>query len=516
MKSRTLTCITAMTLFTVLAFPLPLVAQEQKKVPPRYSVIDLGTLGGSFSQAFGINNNGTVVGFATLSDAALPPLHAFLWRKGVMTDLSTLAPTDVLPYSVAFSINNNDEIVGYSETSVPDPQNTCGDSLVCLPVLWRDGLITALPTLGGTDGQASAINNRGQVVGSAQTDKTDPTCQNPVLKPTLWEGGEARALPTAPFRDGIVGANNNKGQVVGNVVTCNFSAGRAYLWEKNKVINMGTLGGLQLSPTSINNEGQATGSYTTTAGIDRGFLWQNGVAMDLGALPGYPVIHGNNINDRGQIVGQACKSVSMQHCTVFLWQNGVKIDLNTVVPASSSLHMFDPGGINSRGEIVGLAIEKPTGQLRAFLATPCDEEHANEEGCEDGAEATTAARGETSQDPKLVIPENVRKVLLQRWGFGRFASSPQNVTLSDTAAASRPNVTLSPTSLTLPTQVIGKRQRFLPGRGLWAISSAPRSSPASPLRVVRRTFLAHSVIDSLSGLVCQSLHLAQQLLGFAA
>jgi probable HAF family extracellular repeat protein len=175
--------------------------------------------------------------------------------------------------------------------------------------------------------------------------------------------------------------------------------------------------------------------------------------MDLGALPGYPVIHGNNINDRGQIVGQACKSVSMQHCTVFLWQNGVKIDLNTVVSASSSLHMFDPGGINSRGEIVGLAIEKPTGQL--FLATPCDDEHANEEGCEDRAEATTAARGETSQDPKLVIPENVRKVLLQRWGFRRFASSPQNVTLSDTAAASRPNVTLSPTSLTFPTQVIG-------------------------------------------------------------
>jgi hypothetical protein len=82
MKSRTLTCITAMTLFTVLAFPLPLVAQEQKKVPPRYSVIDLGTLGGTFSQAFGINNNGTVVGFATLSDAALPPLHALPLAQG--------------------------------------------------------------------------------------------------------------------------------------------------------------------------------------------------------------------------------------------------------------------------------------------------------------------------------------------------------------------------------------------------------------------------------------------------
>lgn len=91
-------------------------------------------------------------------------------------------------------------------------------------------------------------------------------------------------------------------------------------------------------------------------------------------------------------------------------------DLNVLVPADSSLHMVEAPGINSRGQIVGLAIQKATGELRAYLATPCDDEHANEEGCEDRAEATTAARGQTGESPKVALPENVRKLVQRELG----------------------------------------------------------------------------------------------------
>jgi hypothetical protein len=97
MKSRTLTCITAITLFAALTTPVRLAAQHT-----RYKLVDLGTLGGpaSYQSGFGdgeqlLNDRGTAAGIASTStpDPNAPNCnepdcfvsHAFQWQKGVLT-----------------------------------------------------------------------------------------------------------------------------------------------------------------------------------------------------------------------------------------------------------------------------------------------------------------------------------------------------------------------------------------------------------------------------------------------
>jgi probable HAF family extracellular repeat protein len=219
-------------------------------------------------------------------------------------------------------------------------------------------------------------------------------------------------LPTFPGDpDGIAASINDAGEATlptGNCVFFGPPLGHDSLFRHGTLTDFGTFEGNPIAANDINNRAQVTGVTVDSAGNDvEAVIWQNGEASGLGFLPGDVVSIGSAISDSGQVTGQSCDSDG--NCRGFLWRNGVMTDLSTLVPADSPLDFPDPTGINSLGQIVGLGVQKSTGELHGFLLTPADTEVAREN-------ATPAAQSEFSQSRRVVLPDVVRRALQRRLG----------------------------------------------------------------------------------------------------
>ena len=425
MKSQSLLSLSAW-LLAALAVPLTAAAQDtqQRTLPAvQYTITDLGTLdGGTFSQPFFIDRYGLVSGSASLPDGTQ---NAVLWLNGQMKDIG--APGLGGPNSIAFVDDESSRAVGEAETSTSDPngEDFCGfgTHLTCLPFLWQAGGMIQLPTLGGNNGVAQAISNRGEVAGFAENSTPDPGCPAPQVlhfKPVVWEKGLIHKLPTfGGDPDGVAQQINDNGEVVGGSGTCaafnanflyNLVPVHALLWEKGKATNLGNLGGETGQAGGniaydINNQGQVVGNSDLPGDTTfDAFLWTRKTGMqDLGTLSGDVASVSLSINDAGSVVGASLDANFDPRA--FLWEKGVMTDLNTLIAGDSRLYLLTGCSINSRGEITGLGLTS-TGEIHTYLATPT---HA----------VTTGESTSQGVISPRAVSDDARKLLQQQLRFGR-------------------------------------------------------------------------------------------------
>ena len=322
-------------------------------IPTSYTIIDLGTLGGTSSGIHdgsgggpAINNSGQVVGHSSMSDGST---HAFLYCNGEIIDLGTL-PGDIC--SSAWGINDNGQVVGHSYGT--NGINYCHAFLYC------NGTMTDLGTLGGSRSTAYGINNNGQVVGESTV-----ALNNYQGHAFLYSDETMIDLGTLGGTISCASAINDNALVVGISYTSEGNP-HAFLYNNSVMTDLCTLSGDNKSDAyGINNIGQIVGiSYAGS--LTNSFLYTSGTMINLGNLLGYNSIRAVAINNNGQIVGFSSISDLSPHG--FLYSGGSMVDLETLVVSDSDWSFLKPAGINDRGQIVGTGTHN--GVVRAFLMTP--------------------------------------------------------------------------------------------------------------------------------------------------
>ena len=209
----------------------------------------------------------------------------FIWQHGQMTQLpAPAASTDMF----AFAVNLLGQVAGQAFDA---NFNSSG-------VLWDHGQPTLLPGIaGGTYTQALGINIRGEVLGLSYDAANVPNT-------VVWRQG----VLTVAIKGVIPNAINDRGQIVG-------SAGTPFVWQNGTTTSLPLIVGVGGTAQAINDLGEIVGSEDDNGG-GTALLWRNDTVFDLNTRvstsdPLQPYVHlqqGRLINNVGQIVATGADS----------------------------------------------------------------------------------------------------------------------------------------------------------------------------------------------------------------
>ncbi len=281
--------------------------------------------------------------FASRGSLAQSPPHY------TVTDLGSLGGQEC----AATAINNKGQIVGGADTA----KHGKGPEFITNVFVWQNGRMRGVSGLDGSHAYVVAVNDSGQMAGAYSPDPLK--AQFAAAQFTLT--GKVKLLGGFPanvhgFSLSQAEALNAKGQVVG------ISNNQAFFWSNRHLKKLNPPPGFQdTDARAVNDRGQAAGKADrTVAGVTRshGIFWDaGGKATDLGVLPGYTDSVGRAINNGGQIAGWVGVTGGTPgrkltfHYQAFLWQNGKIRGLGSIPRIRDS----KAAAINDKGQVVGNA-----------------------------------------------------------------------------------------------------------------------------------------------------------------
>jgi probable HAF family extracellular repeat protein len=314
----------------------------------KYFITDLGTLGGTQSFAYALNDFGQVVGQSSITGDVSN--HSFLYSNGKMTDLYPLNSQNLQTVGPT-GINNAGQITS----------GVVVDGVYVPAILdSTTGKLTLIGTLGGVtsygfNGVATSISNKGNAVGYSYIDSINRHAflySNNVITDIGSFGGYSAGL-----------AVNDDGEIVGFASDKYNGVAHAFVYTDGVMTDIHPA--TESYANDDNSQGQVVGQFLTADQTAfHAFLYNQGNFTDLG-LAGSGETNAYAINEQGQIVGITFIA-NKQHA--FIYENGRIVDLNGLIQQDSGWELAWAFDVNNHGQIVGYGLVND--KFRAFLLTP--------------------------------------------------------------------------------------------------------------------------------------------------
>lgn len=322
---------------------------------PRYGVTVIDPAAG-YATVNALNNAGVAIG--RRYDEVRGGWGAYSWSAGQFT---------MLPDSMeaAYAISNAGHIVGTS----PVFEEGGYQQMMSFGRIYHQGAMRAVPDALTPDYSTGrwytfttpvGVNSAGTVVVRQETNAGSGSY--------LANGDSTTLLPM--FQAAAI---NESGQVAGDLLP--DSGPRAVLYDNGQLVDLGTLAGRSGShATDVNDAGVVVGgSGFAAAGQSHyhSFIWRDGVMEAIGALA--TENFAKAINSNGDVVGTfVTDGTGLDYRHSFLYQDGVQYDLQTLLAGGGGWRITEVVDINDSGQIAGQACNA-AGQCFAALLSPVPE-----------------------------------------------------------------------------------------------------------------------------------------------